>query len=327
MSISKRGIKRIILATSGQLSQAAPTGLLVTGSRKPGLFTIAPIDTIKDHRDRELRNLMNFKADISSYQSRMRFLDQLITFVGSGYDIQIAMNPQSGDADSGGVFNFLAQVAGLDFDMVYGAKERYMNLIFESAMEFELAQTLIAASDDEGELLPSIDDNSIAGANEEGLNFSLYAHPFYASIEAPNASEIFSKKEIVDRKFSIKTKGYKNAYNETVEPYLAVSLELTGSDATITKMVSLLAVAMSPTLTVKEYIGGTTYYEKFVFAANLLTHREEFDLGDDKRQAKITFSGDLLPSNFAFAYGSTNGGVGTPTTEMDKLGGGTCTIS
>lgn len=327
MSISKRGIKRMILTTSGQMSQTAPTGLLVTGSRKPGLLTIAPFDTLKDHRERDLRNLMNIKAEISSYQGRMRFLDQLITFVGSGYDLQVAMNPQGGDADSGGVLNFLAQVAGLDFDMTLGAKERFINYMFETAMEYEAFQTFIAASDDEGELLPSIAADGISGGNEEGLNFGLYAHPYYASIETPNASEIFSKKEIVDRKFSIKTKGYKNAYNETVEPYLAVLLEMTGADATIAKMVSLLAVTMSPTLTVKEYIGGTTYYEKYVFAANLLTHREEFNLGDEKREAKIIFEGNLLPSNFSFAYGSANGGAGTPTTETEKLAGGTCTIS
>lgn len=324
MSIAKRGIKRMIITASGQMGETSPTGLITTGTRKPGVFTISPLDTLKDHRNRDLRNLMNFKAEMSSYQGRMRFLDMLIGYLGTGYDAQVACVDQSADGD-GGVFNFLAMQAGLDFGMEYNAKERFLNLVLETAMEYELAQVLIGASDNSA-LEPAITSDPISGGNEYGLNFSLYAHPWYGAIESPSATEIFSKKEIVDRKFSVKTKGYKNAYNESTQPYLSVFLELTGADATITKMSALLAKDMGASIVVKEFITATMY-EKYTIAANLLTHREEFELGDEKRQAKITFEGDLTADNFTFAYGSSNGGDSDGSTELKKLGGGTCTIA
>lgn len=325
MSIAKRGIKRMIVTASGQMGETSPTGLITTGTRKNGGLIISPLDEITDHRERKLRNLMNFKAEMSSYQGRMRFLDMLISYLGSGYDAQIACVNQSADGD-GGIFNFEAMVGGLDFGMEYNAKERFLNLILETAMEYEAAQTFIGAADNEP-LAPAITTNPISGSNEYGQNFNLYAHPYYCSIECPASTELFGKKEIVDRKFTIKTKGIKNAYNETVQPYLEVMLEITGADATITKMATILSKDMGASLVHKEYIAGTTFYEKYSIAANLLTHREEFDLGDEKREAKITISGLLTPDNFAFAYGSTNGGDGDGSTELKKLAGGTCTIS
>lgn len=325
MAISKRGIKRMIITASGQLGETSPSGLITTGTRKNGGLVISPLDTIKDHRERELRNLINFKAEMSSYQGRMRFLDMLISYLGSGYDAQIACVDQTADGD-GGIFNFVAMTGGLDFGIEYNAKERFLNLVLETAMEYEAAQTFIGASDND-ELAPAITNDPISGGNEYGQNFSLYAHPYYCSIECPSGTELFSKKEIVDRKFSIKTKGYKNAYNEVVQPYLEVMLEITGADATITKMANILNKDMGASVVHKEYIGGTSFYEKYSIAANLVTHKEEFNLGDEKREAKITISGLLTPDNFTFAYGSSNGGDGDGSTELKKLAGGTCTIA
>lgn len=326
MSVAKRGIKRVIVCDTGTLATTFDN-LVVAGTRKPGSLLISPLDTIRDHRNRDLRNLMNFKMDSVSLQGRMRDLELLIDKLSDGFDLQIACVPQSSDERSGGVFDFTAFTAGLGFEYALLAKERYLNLMFETAMEYESAKTFIDGADSTGDLTPDISALAEFGLNQEGQNFNLYAHPWYIELQAPDATEIFSKKEIVDRKFSLKTKGYKNAYNEEVPGYITAMLELTGTNALISHIVTLLGKDMGASLTVKEGLGGTTYFEEFNFGANILTHREEFNIGDDKREAKIIFEGDLTPDQFAFAYGSTKGGVGTPTTELEYRGGGTCTIS
>lgn len=341
------GIKRCLLAPSGRMSLELPWaantgtpattwagGLVTVGSRKPSRILINGLDVIPDYRNRELRNKMNLDYSVDSFQLRMRDLEWMMHFVKNGFDIQMVGERQnSGAPASGGIFNFLQQKNGLGFEYVMTNKERYMNVKFATAMEYDAFTTWLAAADDAVALEPVIAGDALSGGNERGENFSNYKYPWYLSIEAPDATEIFNKKEIVERSFKLMTKGIKNEYNEDVVHWISVELILKSSDATIDKMANLLAKDMSPSLTIKEALTATTY-EKFAFQANVLTHKEEFDIGDENATSQIIFTGDIALDQLDFGYGAANGGVGTTeevepvegTTEAQARQGGTFTF-
>jgi hypothetical protein len=332
MANSRPGIKRALISQPNTMA-TTPTGLITVGSRKPSNLIISPLDELADYRDRPLRNKINFRYEVDSYQSRLRDVEWAVQYhLQAGFDIQLLKEKQGANAMSGGCFNWVNQLNGLDFDYVNTNKERYVKWIFETALEYADAITLIDASDPAGSLVPAISANPISGGNERGENFSNYAYPWYAAIEGPSGTEIFSKKEIKERSLSIRTKGTKNEYNETVVNFITVELRLRGSDATITKILNILNKDMSPSLVISEKLSATTY-EKFVFPANVLTHSDSFQLGDSEDYSELMFKADLTFDQFQFAYGTANGGAGTSatvdgvdTTEAQARQGATVTL-
>jgi hypothetical protein len=332
MANSRIGIKRALLAQAGTMA-TTPTGLVPVGVRKSSGLMITPLDEITDYRSRKLRNKINFKYEADSLQGRLRDFEWGLQFIQNGYDFQLLKERQNSNAKSGGCFNWASQINGLDFEYVMNNKERYLKWIFETAMEYDEAIALIDASDPSGTLTPAITTNAISGGNERGENFANYKYPWYFAIQAPSGTEIFSKKEIMERSFSLKTKGNKNEYNETVVNWITVNLTIKGSDATITKIVELLSKDQAPAIVVKEKL-TSTLYEQFSFGANVLSYTPEFKLGDDEDYSQIVFEGDIAFDQFTAAYGAANGGVGDDTTvgtealtEAEARQGGTLTIA
>jgi hypothetical protein len=332
MANSRIGIKRALLAQAGTML-TTPAGLVPLGVRKSSKLIISALDEIKDYRNRNLRNKTNFRYEADSLQGTLRDLQWGIKFLQDGYDFQLLKERQTSAAKSGGCFNWASQVNGLDFEYVMTNKERYLKWIFETAMEYAEAITLIDGADASGDLLPAISTNAISGGNERGENFTNYRYPWYFAIQAPSGTEIFNKKEIMERSFSLKTKGSNNEYNETVVNWISVNLTIKGSDATISKIVEILNKAQAPSIVVKEKL-SSTLYEQFTFNANVLSFTSEFGLGDDEDYAQLVFEGDIAFDQFAFAYGAANGGVGTTadveaegTTEAEARQGGTLTLA
>jgi hypothetical protein len=258
---ARTGIFRALLCQAGSLHNA-PIGIVPIGIRKPGTYKIGPFNTLKDYRNREMRNMMNFNFSADSYQMRIRDLQWLILFLSTGFDAQIAMNRQSlgfAAPASGGIFDLVDGEWGMDFKFVNTEKERYTTITLEKAMEYENALALIQGSTTPADLLPTISADPISGGNERGENFNNYAHPWFLAVEGPTGTAIFSKDEILSRNFTIATKGQKNGYNKTIVDYLSFTLELVATNGTIEKMTELMEKDMSPSLTVKENYNWSTY--------------------------------------------------------------------
>ncbi len=320
MANSRIGIKRALISPYGVMATPLPWptgGLITMGSRKASNLLISPLDELTDYRQKKLRNKTNFKYEVDSFQLHMRDLQWLILFVQDGYDFQLVKEAQSSsNPASGGIFNWAQQKNGLGFEYTMTNKERFCKVKFETALEYANAQALITAAKSYNSVLPAISADPISGGNERGENLSLVKYPWYLAIQSPDGTEIFNKKEIIERSFRFSTKGIKNEYNEDVIHWITVELKIKGSDATIDKIENILAKDMSPSLTIKENLTSTTF-EKFSFAANVLTHSDDFQLGDEQDFSQLTFAGDIALDQIAFAYGATNGGVGVDEGEVD----------
>jgi len=313
MANSRIGIKRCLISPPGRMATPLPwpDGNLVSiGVRKASHLVISPLDELTDYRNRKLRNKINFKYSVDSYQLSMRDLQLLMLFMQNGYDFQLVKEAQTpGLPASGGVFNWANQVNGLGFVYTMTNKDRFCTVNFETALEFENAKALIAAADTYNSVLPIIASDPVSGGNERGENFSLVKHPWYFSIEAPTGSTIFDKKEIIERSLKISSKGTKNEYNEDVVNFINVELKIKGSDATINKIYDLLNRSMSPSLSIKEMTSPNTW-EELVFQPNVLTHSDDFQLGDDQDFSQVTFAADLTFDQITFDYGAMFGGIG-----------------
>jgi hypothetical protein len=160
------------------------------------------------------------------------------------------------------------------------------------------------------------------GVTGEGADLTLYRAPYYLEIEYPTGQEIFSKTEIIDRKLTIKTKGKKSIYNQSIVDYLSCTLELTARDAGITKFISEMDKSMSSAITWKEQ-NNDTFFDQFVFAANALTVKNEFKIDDSERQLKVILEGDIPVWDATFQFGASYGGDAADTT---GLKGGTMTF-
>jgi len=332
------GINRIILTYLGKLL-TDQSGLVSVGLRKPAMLKINPFKSVKDHRNRNLRNKINFLITAESYQLGMRDVELLIEMCKNGFDAQLIAEKQTSTVDSGGIFNFAgANTKGLVFDHVMSGDDRSTKVTIEGAEDYENALTLIDGSDAVGSVLPDISALAEVGSNQKGNAKAFYKHPWYFSIESPDTTELFAKKEIITRKFSLSAVGDKNEYNETQVDYIRLFLEILGYNATIANLVTILNKTQFPSLTVKEY-NTATLYDKYVIPAEVVNFEPEFEIGDEKRNAKITFEADIPLNDFSFAYGTPNGGsaadatatqvgAGTPAmTEAEARTGGTCTIA
>lgn len=332
------GLNRVILTTLTKLL-TDQSNLVSVGLRKPGVLNIGPFKNQSDQRSRSLRNKINFKADAESYQLGLRDLELLIGFCQNGFDSQVVAEKQTSTVDSGGRFDFVGDnTKGLEFEHKMSGDDRLTKITIEGAEEYENALTLIDASDGFGALAPDISSFAQVGSNQKGNAKAFYKHPWYFAIESPDSTELFDKKELITRMFSLKTVGSRNEYNELQVDYIKLMLEVQGFNATIANLVTILSKAQFPSLTVKEY-NTATLYDKYVIPAEVVNFEPEFEIGDEKRNAKLKFEADIPLNDFSFAYGTPNGGsatdaaaeqvgAGTPAmTEAEARTGGTCTIA
>ena len=315
MSIAKCGLKQIGFCNVGTLS-TTPGDPLVVGFRKGASLIITPQNDIKDYRNRSLRNLINFKTEAESLQPSMRLISKIHAWLNQHADVQVVTNPQSGSADSEDVFKFIGNyLAGIDFELVISHEMRSLKITIEGAYEYALAKTFIDGADS--------DSWVSMGVTGEGADSTLFRAPYFLDLEYPGGTEIFSSKhELIDRKLTIKTKGKKTLYNQSIVDWLSCTLEITARDAGIAKMIAEMAKDMSGTVLWKEQNTGS-FYDAFSFAANALNVRNEFNISDDDRSLKVILEGDIPVADVTFTFGASYGGDAQDTT---GLKGGTMTL-
>ena len=299
---SRAGTKQIVFCNAGTLA-GTPGNPIALGFRGALDFVIGQHKTFKDYREREMRNMVNFKLEPETYQVTMKLMSALCGWVNGNADIQVVTNKQSSSATSDDVFKFVGNnIAGIGFELNISDDKRSIKIPIERAMEYDEALTFIDAADSETAV-------AISGLpNIEGVDSTIYKAPRYQSIESPAATEVFSKLNLIERTLNIKTVSTKDRYNMDVVDYLKVAVTLIGLEASIAKYITELNKAMTTSLIWKEK-NSSSSYAAFDIASNVLSKKDELTIGDKNRKLKLIYEGMVPLYDTSFLFGDGNGGL------------------
>lgn len=308
MAISRAGLKQIVLMDSGTLG-TTPVNPIAMGVRAGATLDITPHKTVKDYRERNLRNMLNFKLEAESFQPTMKMLKALINWTNMNMDAQVVTVPQTA-AGAVDVFKFVSDKAlGLGFEYLITADKRSLKVMLERAMEYDRAKTFIDAADSD----TAVAVTGLAAPNTEGQDFTQYRLPYFLKFESAKGTAPFGINDIIERSFSIKTVGKKSAYNTDIVDYLMVSISFKVMDATIAKLITQMTKDMSTSILLQEQNSGS-FYDSFDFNAGVLTQTDEFKVGDDERAITMKFEGKVPVYDVSFQFGATYGGDAADTT-------------
>jgi len=315
MSISRAGLKQVVACNAGTLA-TTPGNPIALGLRQAATMEIGNFKQVNDYLNRPLRNMKNFKVEGESLQPTLKMLKAMLGWTNLNCDLQVITRPQA-SGGTGDVYKFIGNdKLGLDIEYMISGDKRSLKAIWEGAMEFDRAKTLIDGADNASPV-------SIDGITGEGADFTKYRAPYFLSFESPKTTATFAHGDIKERSYSIKTKNTKSVYNTSIVHYLVFEFKIIAYDASVAKKVELMAKDMSPSIFVKEQNASSTLYDCFDFNAGVLALSEVFTNKDDERIIEMVFSGDVHIFDTAFEFGAGKGG---DITDTEGIIGGTMKI-
>lgn len=314
-TISKAGLKQIVACDYGTLA-TTPVDPIAMGIRNAAPMKRSHYKPLKDYLDGSYRNMMNFNIQAESMQSTMHMLDTMIGWLNGNVDLQVRTVAQaSGGAGDCYKFN-TGNNMGLDFEVLINSDKRTIKPTFEVALPWSTGQALVDAAD-------SVTPVVFSGITNRGEDEALLRRPFFLAFEAPAATSILTRDEIVSRSYSIKTKNKKQEEtNMSIVDYLIFEITMKFRNASVANQVAILAKDQSPSLLIKEQNAGA-FYDAWDFNSGVLTLNDEYDDADDDRALTLKFQRNVFLYDIAFEYGATKGGDVGDTT---GLKGGTMKV-
>jgi hypothetical protein len=301
MPISKSGNHQFGLCDLGTLA-TTPADPIAMGIRGAYAMKTSAYKPIKDYLQRTWRNMINFRVEAESYQPTMFMLSKMIEWLNGNVDAQIITKKQTSGASNGDVYKFTGtRKAGLDFELMFNSDKRSLKPILEVALPYTDAQTFIDLADSDTPIaLPTI-----TGPGEDQL---LFRRPSFVKFEAPDASTILTKDEIVSRSYSIKTKSKKqDETNMSIVDYLTFELTMKFRNASVAKHIEIMSKDNAPSVTIRE-LNNAAFYDEWKFSAGVLTLDHELDDADEDRSLTLKFMADVFLFDIAFLFGATYGG-------------------
>lgn len=300
MSISRAGLKQIVATDAGALSTG--TNATAIGLRNAAIMEISNFKQVTDYLERNLRNMKNFKIEGESLQPTIKMLKNMISFLNLGCDLQAVTRPQSAGG-SGDVYQFTGDnKPGLDLEYMISSDKRSLKAIWEIAMEYARAQTLIDGAD-------SATAETFSGITGEGADFTAYHAPYYLAFESPKTTAaLTSKGDIKERSYSIKTKNKKSIYNASIVDFLMFEFKIVAYESSVAKQIEIMSKDMSPSIYVKEQNASESLFDCFDFAAGVLSLSEVHTNNDDERTIEMTFSGNAHIYDITWDLTATGGG-------------------
>lgn len=282
--ISKSGIKYIVTAERGGLS--SPVWSFRAGLRDNAELMINDFNPLKSVRNVNLTVMKNFKFSNKTFQATVRNFRVFDLYAKTGgCDAQLVAVPQSDDPKSGGVFNFVGDAFfGVMFKFLLSNKERSLNYDLECALDPWDANNL---------LNQSLINNP---TNQTGISTADYIPPNLSSLTV-NGLPVFAKDELLEWEFVIETKETeKTAYNRSKVDYYKLSLRAKGSDATITKIVTMMNTNnLSAVVLTTRYADSS--YDTFTINSNVLAKREEVQIADNTRNLNVIWEAEIPLAN------------------------------
>lgn len=301
MAISVAGNHQFGLCDLGTLA-TTPVDPVAMGIRGPYAMKRSAYKPVKDYLQRSWRNKTNFRSEAETFQPTMFMLSKMFQWLNGNCDAQIISKKQSAAASNGDVYKFVgARKAGLDFEMMINSDKRSLKTILEVALPYEDAQTFVDGADSETPV-------ALPGITGPGEDQALFRRPYFVSFEAPKATAILTRDEIVSRSYSIKTKNKKQEEtNISIVDYVTFELIMKFRNASVAKQVEVMAKNNAPSVYIKEQNVGA-FYDAWDFASGVLTLDDEFDDTDEDRSLTLKFMADVFLFDIAFQFGVTFGG-------------------
>jgi len=264
------------------------------GLTKPGgKLSYKGTDEIATSRGGKKQNQMEFTYEETSLQPTPSLLDNIlhVFLADGGVSCQVVAQKVSANA-YGGVYNFDSDsYFGLAFEYLLSNKENSLKLMLTNKLEYDFAQEVLAAALTNSDLMPQL---TVPILNS-GIDHSKYIRPGFSAFETPKGTEVFGASEFAERKILLKSSGQKNENTGREEGhFIDIEIEYTGSNAAIEKQLTIMGKNDSASVyaAVKYGTVGTIAFD---IAEGVLTRREEFDLENSKRPAKIILSGQVNP--------------------------------
>lgn len=302
-TISKTGLKQLVLCDGGTLL-TTPVNPTAMGIRGPAFLKHGNYKPIKDYLQRTWRNKINFRVEAETYQPTMLTLKNMISWLNGNCDAQIMTNKQSATANSEDVFQFGTVAStnlGLEFELMFNADKRSIKAILEGALNRATAQTLIDAAD-------SVSPVNFSGISGAGDSEVFLRRPAFVAFEAPKATGIVVRDEIVERSYSIKTKGKKSVEtNMLIVDYLTFEITMKFRNASVANQIEIMAKDNAPSLYIKEQ-NNLSFYDAWDFAAGVITLDPETEITDEDRVQTLKFMADVPLYDISFSFGASYGG-------------------
>jgi hypothetical protein len=300
MSLSIPGIKSILRCNAGTLS-TTQAGAVYAGVKESATMKFTPFKTAKDERGRMLRNMMLGEISYNSLQATLKNLKSCIDHANMNCDVQLVSDKQTSSADSEDVFKFNSSsfLLGLGFKYELSLEKTVLTNTLKGAANYNTVKALIDAGDSEAIVAP-------AGLSIEDL--SEYHQPNVSLLESAQGVSLFNAYELDDLKFVIQSEGKDTGLGQTTMHWLDISLDVTGLDAGVAKLVTLMTKGMSDSVLLKSLNAGS-YYTSFDFASGALVQTEELELGNDSRKVQVKFATKVRPFELSWNFGATYGGA------------------
>lgn len=291
---SQTGIASILLCKKNTLLSTR-LAQFAAGLRDKAEMNLRDHTPIKTIRNQSLTVLKNFNFKSKSFQATLGNFWKFTQFTkDGGCDAQISFTPQTvGQIASGGIMNFTNdEYMGLMWSFMLSNKERSIEFTLEQAVEQYIFNALISQS-----LLNNrIDLTSQSYGGNAGCIPSDVIPPAWISCKEAGI-DIFSKDELVDYQFMISTKETeKTAYNRSKVDYMNLQVVVTGTDATITKILATEGRVKTNSLIITQYF-NSQYNDVIKFNQGVLARTSDPVLSDDKRHLKVTYEAEIPKNN------------------------------
>ena len=313
---STPGIKSILLCGAGTLA-STPTTPLFIGIGGKSKMTISPYKTVKDSRNRQLKNMLMVQIEAESHQVTLKNFNTLLGLLNLNADIQVITDKQSAATGSEDVFKFTAATLklGIGFEYALTMNGRTLKLTMKGAAPYNTVKALLDAGDSETPV-------AVSGVDHiGGEDYSQQRPMDIEAIQSPISTSLCDLADLDDLKLSIKTKDTENAYGQTLVDGFTCKLETLVRDASVSNLIAQYEKDINSSILVKINNEGS-YYDAHDFAAGVLTPAHEPEISDDNRKVKLQFEGDVRTYDIALEVGADKGGAAADA----GLNGGTLKI-
>lgn len=301
MALNKVGINQIGLAKKGT-APSTLTDKFLFGIKSEPVLKYSPLNLVKDDRDREWRNRIDFSISAKSLQPNLKQLKAIIDAYkagDNGMDVELLSVPQTSGAD-GGCFQFFGNnCMGIVPTWKASKNERVLKLDMNVAPVYPDAQTILGASDSNTPLTWGITNYGVDGDKQR--------FP-WLSFTDNNTIAPFNAHEIIDYDFELTGEGEdRDLDNRLLLDYIMFKLKFVFKAGTIGNLETMFAKSNSVAIDFTQKTGATTY-EKFSLNQNVVTLNHDFESNATKRFVTLNFVGKVPLGNLTFDLTATGGG-------------------
>lgn len=269
------------------------------GIRNTGTFTASHINEMTDKNGRKFPNMINFKADLNTFQiNNIALLKNIISSATSisktsaaalaiitGGAINDGTHLQANS--KGGIFVFDSTTGsmGCDWEIVLSMKERLLKLVFERNMKYADGLTFLNNAGSSASVhfvagaLPNIDKTKV-----------VQGYVSLPVIPSGITPAYFGDTYLVDWSISIKSKGNKNGFGVSMISGVTVEIKATASGVDYLGMKQVLTHEVPGDVTIDFDISGSD--TKLIFGQYGLTKLGNIEISDEKREATFTITGE-----------------------------------